>query len=90
MKRLLTLPLALFALTLLAAAFWPDTEAVARPCQEVSCDYYSNASYTQIVGHSETTCIGVFYTGTQTQWVQCVTGELCAHCGGCVPPTCPY
>lgn len=89
-KRLLTIPIAAFVLTFAIAALWPASEARALPCQEVWCEFYSDATYTVVVGWRFTSCFGVRpVQGQQTQFVICETGDLCPHCE-CVPPTCPY
>jgi hypothetical protein len=91
MKKLLSLPILLFVITFAAAAFWPDYEARALPCQEVWCEWYSDATYTELVGWRMTTCFGVTrVNGQQTEFEICETStELCPHCE-CLPPLCPF
>jgi hypothetical protein len=91
MKKLVSLPIVLFVFTFSVAAFWPSSDARARPCQEVWCEWYSDATYTEVVGWRFTSCFRVGPVhGEQTEFEICETSpDLCPHCS-CLPPLCPF
>lgn len=89
-KRLIAILVVVATLATVVGALMPAQEALALPCHEYSCEYYSDATYTVLVGIRETICwVGVRWIwGYETEYEICYNGPTCEYCGGC-EPVCP-
>jgi hypothetical protein len=79
------LVLALVAATLsVSALLVPPQPAEALPCMEWNCDYYSDATYTVLVGRHMVLCaVGVRDWGEVTPYEICYSGDFCPYCEPC-------
>lgn len=68
-------------LTLTAFTLFGDKKTFARPCHEVEHDYYSDDTWSEIVGYKFIYCNGTTTIGTVTQYDFVIDGDSC--CGNC-------
>ena len=66
-----------FAL-LLGTSVLQNNSASGKPEHEVFIDYY-DSTYSEIVGHRDVTCFGVFTTGQVTQYYVAYDGDSCGY-----------
>lgn len=55
----------------------PPGSLIAAPSHQSYCDYYSDDTYTTLVGHRWVSCSGVVTTGTKTLYKLCWQGSSC-------------
>lgn len=80
-KRAIAVLLLVAALAATVGALLPTDTAQALPCKESSTDFYSDGTYTTIVGGREVTCWGVFTWGQVTIYRITYPGDYCFGCG---------
>jgi len=69
--------IALAGLVAIALAASTARRVEARPDQQETCIYYSDASHQTIVGICFISCSGVSCSGTKTAFVECSFGQSC-------------
>lgn len=55
----------------------PPEPVTAMPERQLFCTYYSDATYTTVVGERWVSCTGVILTGTRTAYEECWQGGRC-------------
>lgn len=80
-KRAIAVLLLVAALAVTVGTLLPADTAQALPCRESTTDFYSDATYTTLVGWREVTCWGIYKWGEFTQYKIVYVGEWCPGCG---------